>query len=986
VLLLCGTASAAPALRIPFERYRLPNGLTVILHEDHRTPHVAVNLLYGVGSADERPGRTGFAHLFEHLMFMGSKNAPEGTFDRIMEAEGGSNNASTSTDRTEYHEEGPAHLLETFLWLEADRMATLGSSLTLDQLNRQRDVVRNERRESYENQPYGRAELLVPGAMFPAGHPYSWPIIGAHADLVAASLDDVRQFFGQHYTPGNASLVIAGDFAPATARRMVERYFGWIADAARQRRYVPGSAPGVDRSTAAANGSGHDGRPPSGNVTTHHDGRPPGGNVTTRHDGRPAGGNVTTPAVPRAPRVRRMTITDRVALPRVTLLWHSPALFAPGDATCDLLASILGEGKSSRLYRDLVYRRQIAQDVTVYQESRRLSSLFRIEVTASPGHTPAELERAIDGHLATLRARLPSRREVDRARRRIEADFVRRLEPLADRAGLLNHYQFHRGDPGALQYDLERYRRLTAEDLRRTASALLRPVRRLTIVVLPGKVSEEKPGGTVPNPPGQPPSTSAGASSPAPVVPDYMARPPRIPAPRPVRLPTIRYFRLANGLEVVLVERHTLPLVSMRMTVRAGGTADPRGRDGLANLTASMLDEGAGARTALQIGEELDQIAAEYDAEVLYETTALNLSVLKSAVAPGLELFADVLLRPRLSRAEFLRVHREHLADLQQRRTEPDAVANLVFRRVVYGDNHPYGRPLEGYPATMRRLTPRDLRRFHQRWFRPENSVLVVAGDLTLPELRNLADRAFGRWRSTRRHQLLPNPSLITPRSSLVLVPFPGAPQSALRLGHPGPARSTPDYAALEAVNTILGGTFTSRLNQNLRERHGYTYGAGSGFAWQRGPGPFRIGAAVFRERTANALTECLREVKRIRRELVSDEELRKAKATLREQWVQALATNDDTVELLSRLRALGLPLTEPARHLRRLPTLTAPELRAAAARHLRPEQFTVVVVGDPSVKASLVAAGLGTPVLRDVDGSRIPASRTALKRTAKRK
>jgi zinc protease len=956
-------AQAATALMVPFERYRLANGMTVILHEDHRTPQVAVNLWYGVGSGDERPGRTGFAHLFEHLMFMGSKNAPEGSFDRIMEAEGGNNNATTSMDRTNYFEEGPAHLLETFLWLEADRMATLGPTLTLDQLNRQRDVVRNERRQSYENAPYGRAELLIQPAMYPKGHPYNWPVIGAHADLVAASLEDVRGFFARHYTPANASLVIAGDFEPPDARRLVERYFGWMGGQATSER-----------------------RP-----TTHDNEFRP-----TTDYGRASSGNVTTRAPLGAPSPRRIKVSDRVALPRLTMVWHSPALFAPGDAACDLLASILAEGKSSRLYRDLVYRRQIAQEVEVRQESHRLTSLFRIDVTCSPGRSPAELERAVDAHLATLRARAPSAREVDRARRRIEADFVRHLEPLAQRADLLNHYQFYRRDPGALQFDLDRYRRLTPADLRQTAAAVLRPEKRLTLTVAPGAVASEseKAGVLTPQPPSLKGRRSLETADPVMMLPEYMSQPPRLPAPRPVRLPVVRSFRLRNGLEVALVEKHELPLVSMRMMVRAGGGADPNGLDGLASLTAEMLDEGAGGRTALALGEQLDQLAADLDTEALYETSDVDLSLLKAALKPGLTLFADVLLRPRFAPSEFQRVRRERLADLAQRRTDPEEVAGLVFRRAVYGDRHPYGRPLEGYPATVRRLSPQAVRQFHQRHFRPQNAILVVAGDLTLTELRPLVEHAFGGWRPTpaaagAARATGPATTLssrVPSHSSLVLVPFPGAPQSALRIGHPGPSRSTPAFTALEALNTIFGGTFTSRLNLNLRERHGYTYGAGSGFVWQRGPGPFRIGASVFRDRTTEAVSETLREWRRIREEAVTEEELRKAKATLREQTVRDLATNDAIVGLLSRLRALALPLDEPARQLSRLGSLTAADLRSAARTYLHPDRATVVIVGDPSVARALAPLRLGPPELRDTEGGRAVPRRSASKQSTKRK
>src|SRR4051812_2839884 len=311
-------------VKIDFETFVLPNGLTVILHVDRGSPLVAVNLWYHVGSKDEEPGRTGFAHLFEHLMFMGSKNAPYPSFDTIMEAWGGHNNGTTSNDRTNYYEIGPTNLLETMLWLEADRLATLAEVITDEELERLRKVVQNERRQSYENRPYGQSELAIPDAMYPADHPYHWPTIGSHEDLEAAGLQDVRDFFTRFYLPSNASLVVAGDFDLPTGRALVEKYFGWIP-----------KRPAPARRT-----------PPPATITENKD----------------------------------ITLTDRVQLPRLRLCWHSPALFAAGDADLDLAAQVLGGGKSSRLYKTLVFEQRLAQDAFAYQSSQMLGSLFHVGV------------------------------------------------------------------------------------------------------------------------------------------------------------------------------------------------------------------------------------------------------------------------------------------------------------------------------------------------------------------------------------------------------------------------------------------------------------------------------------------------------------------------------------------------------------------------------------------------------------------------------
>jgi zinc protease len=433
LMLAAGTASAAhepTALKLPVERYVLPNGLVVILHEDHRLPNVVVDLLFHVGSKDEKPRRTGFAHLFEHLMFMGTKNVPNGAFDSIMEAAGGSNNASTSEDLTNYYESGPANLVETFLWLEADRLAHLPDDMTKTKLDLQRDVVKNERRERIENQPYGRVALELPDKLYPPRHPYHHPVIGSHEDLDAARVDDVKAFFRQYYVPANASLVVSGDFAPADAKRLIEKYFVWMP----KRPVPPHSAP------------------------------------------KPV-------ALQKPARVR---FKDAVQLPRVVLAWHSPGSFQPGDADSDLLAALLGGGKSSRLYQALVYQRKIAESVEVEQRNARYGSHLVIEVTALSGHTAAELENAVDEELARLLgAAPPTAAELERARAYVETALLRQLESPVHLAETLNLFDYHFGDPRKVETEyLGRYDAVTLPGLIGWAKKLL-AAPRVSVEVLP---------------------------------------------------------------------------------------------------------------------------------------------------------------------------------------------------------------------------------------------------------------------------------------------------------------------------------------------------------------------------------------------------------------------------------------------------------------------------------------------------------------------
>jgi predicted Zn-dependent peptidase len=425
-----GAAAERTTLHVPLSRYVLANGLTVILHEDHRSPTVAVNLWFRVGSKDEKKGRTGFAHLFEHLMFMGTKNVPNGSFDTLMETAGGQNNASTSEDRTNYYEAGPANLLETFLYLEADRLSSLPDDMTTEKVDLQRDVVKNERRASYENRPYGRVELVLPEQLFPVGHPYHHPVIGSHEDLTAARVDDVKAFFRQYYVPSNASIVIAGDFAPSDAKRLVDKYFAWMP----KQKVPPHAAPKPVRLAKAA----------------------------------------------------RVSMKDAVQLPQVTLAWLSPASYEPGDAEADLLASLLGTGKSSRLYQALVYERKIAQAVAVEQRSARYQSSFVIKVNAQSGHGSAEIERAIDEELRKLLgAAPPTAAELERARAKAQTTLLREVETAERMADQLSFFEYRFGDPGKIDsLLLGRYDSVTLAQLTAVAKQVL-TAPRVTVTVEP---------------------------------------------------------------------------------------------------------------------------------------------------------------------------------------------------------------------------------------------------------------------------------------------------------------------------------------------------------------------------------------------------------------------------------------------------------------------------------------------------------------------
>ena len=418
--------------RISFEKYTLPNGLQVILHEDHSTPIVAVNTWYHVGSADEQPGRTGFAHLFEHIMFMGSQNVPVGMFDQWLEAAGADNNGSTTEDRTNYYEVLPSNALELALWLDADRMGFLLPTMDLPKVDLQRDVVKNERRQSYDNVPYGRADETILAALYPKTHPYSWPVIGSMADLSAATLDDTKNFFRTYYAPNNATLAIAGDFDPARAKQLVEKYFGPI----------------------------------------------PRGPAVTRR--------TTVPAVV-IPRDTFLVLEDKVQLPRLFYTWPTVKLFAPDDAALDILAQVLANDKNSRLYKKLVYDLQVVQSVRAFQESSRLTGKFQVDVLPKPGQATAEIDKLVQAEISGIINNGITQRELVRAQNSYRAQFLDRIASVLGKADALNSYNYFAGTPDYVQQDAARYDRVTTADVQRVARTYLGKPKIVLTVVPEGK-------------------------------------------------------------------------------------------------------------------------------------------------------------------------------------------------------------------------------------------------------------------------------------------------------------------------------------------------------------------------------------------------------------------------------------------------------------------------------------------------------------------
>jgi zinc protease len=909
--------AAATPIDIPklsFEKFTLPNGLEVILSEDHRLPLTAVNLWYHVGPANEEPGRTGFAHLFEHMMFQGSKYVPSDSHFRLLEAVGATGiNGTTDFDRTNYFETVPASELELALWIESDRMGYLLDRLDQTSLSNQQDVVRNERRQSTENRPYGIVEEGLYHLLFPKTHPYYAAVIGSHADIQAAKLENVRSFFKLYYAPNNASLAIVGDIIPAATRKLVEHYFGSL------RRGQP--VPKI---------------------------------------------SVETPPVTAE---RRAVLSDRVELQRVYMGWITSPIFKEGDADAAVAAIILGGGRASRLYKTLVYDKQIAQDVSAQQESLMLGSVFEIRVTARPGHSAGEIEKALDLELARFREAGPGASEVESARNIIETRNIQRLETFGGFGGVadrLNRYNHYLGTPDYITQDVDRYRKVTRDSVKAFAQQQLRPNARAVVHGVPGQPDL---GPQVPPPPQTSSALGRGAESVNADEP-WRTEQPMPVASRALQVPVPTSFRLPNGLTVIVNERPALPVVAASVVLKTGSDANPSDKPGLASFTTAMLDEGTTTRTALQIADEVARLGGTLSTGSSADSMQVTMDSLKRTFPAMLELAADVVRRASFPAEEIERQRASRLAGLVQQRESPNATADAAMLAALYGHGHAYGFTELGTETSNRAMSRDDLQKFWAQNFVPNNAALIVSGQLTTAELEPLVEKAFGDWKpGTLAERSLGTP--VTTTSRLVFVDKPGAPQTQLRVASIGAPRSTPDYEPVLVMNTALGGLFSSRINMNLREEHGYTYGARSQFGFRRSAGPFQISSGIRTDVTAPAVAEIFKEVDRMRATPLSSNELSVAKDYLVRSLPAQFETAGRVTASTANLFIYDLGLDYYAKYPARLTAVTADQAKAAAQKYVVPEKLLIVVVGDQSkIKPELDKLMLGPAEVRTADGT----------------
>ncbi|MBL15974.1 MAG: insulinase family protein [SAR202 cluster bacterium] len=877
---------------IAFEKHTLSNGLDVILHEDHTIPVVAVNVWYHVGSKDEEMGRTGFAHLFEHVMFEGSKHHNSSHFEPLQKA-GANLNGSTTPDRTNYWEDVPTNYLDLALWLEADRMGFLLDALDQQRLDIQRDVVKNERRQSYENRPYGMAHWHLQEALYPLPHPYNWMTIGSQEDLDAATLDDIKAFFTRFYTPTNASLAIAGDIDMGEALEMANKYFSNLA---------PGEA--VPRKG--------------------------------RHDSGLKG------------RIE-LEMRDKVTLPRTYIAWPTSPEGDVDDAPLEIYQAIMSDGLTSRLHKSLVYEKQIAQNANMRYHSSEISGQCVMSVTAAEGHELAEVEAAADAEMARLLREPPTDEEITRVKNRIEASHFRslaRIGGFGGRADQLNHFSVFSANPELINTSLDKYMKVTREDIIRVAETVLGG-NQVRLRVLP-----------------EPSLSPATVTIDRTIMPEPKAEPVFNP-PTPTRT------TLSNGMGISVIEQRGLPIVAFGMLMDAGASRDPEQLPGLAGFTAQMLPEGTTSKNSQEIAQAFEFIGSRISAEGRREYTLLSAETLTKHWPTALELTADLVLNPSFPDHEVERVRREHLTELRRGKDEPNAVAEQLMAGLVFQRDSGYGHPLSGTENSIGALTRDDMVRQFSQDYNPANANLIVVGDVSIDEVAKRAEEIFGSWKggdSSANGVATIAPSNGT--ATIYLVDRPGAPQSVIRAMHTTIPRLHPDYLGLTLMNYAFGGQFSARLNQNLRQEKGYSYGYQSHVQWFRGPSLMLAGGSVQTEVTKESVFETLKEFNEVRGSRpISAEELDNSKQSVLRSFPANFERPGAIMGQVLQMVQFGLPDDYLQTVRSNVEAVTLDEVHRVTQELVRPDQLKILVVGDrQQIEKGLRELDIPTVIL-DVDG-----------------
>lgn len=921
VLAITSCTNRKPAdekLSISFEKYTMPNGLQVVLHEDHSDPVISYDIMYHVGSSREVPGKTGFAHLFEHLLFMGSENVPNGSFDKILESMGGSNNGGTSRDITTYYEIFPKNALEKVLWLESDRMGFFINSVTPKSLAIQQNVVQNEKRQTEDNSPYGFTDYVISKNLYPASHPYNWEVIGEMEDLKNASLNYVKSYYNTFYGPNNATLVLAGDFNSDSVKVLLNKYFG--------------------------------------EIKSH-------GTVAPR-----------TSMVPVLDKTLKFYHEDNFAnAPELTMVWPVPQSYQKDAYALDFLARVLSDGKKAPLYKVLVKEKQLTSNASAYNNSQELAGEFTISIRANEGKNLKEVEAAVFEAFDRFEKEGITEKDVERVKASMENGFYEGITSVSGKSMQLAFYNTVMNDPGYIEKDIQNIKAVTLNDIKTVYEKYIKgkphvvtsfvPKGKTDLMAensLPAGIKEENISAATQV------QIAEGAAQEIEKTPSLIdrTREPAAAADPEVKVPLIWKAKLENGIELYGIENNELPIVQVKISMEGGIRQDKLDKPGVANMVSNVLPQGTKNKTPEELEEEIKLLGSTITMSAGSEEMVINASALSRNFDKTAGIIKEILLKPRWDSTEFVLALTRNRNRIIQSEAQPRSVAGLLFSKLLYGPQNIFGYRSIGTRESIEKITMDDLKAYFENNFSPSITRIHIAGNVSKEQAVKAFSALGNDWKE-KQVTINDYPVPQSPeKSQIYFYDMPGAGQSVIDIGYLALSRENPDFPKADFVNYRLGGNFSSIFNQILREQRGFTYGASSYFQEMKNTAPFVATSSVRSDATLESISIFKNEMEKYRQG-VSEEDLQFIKNSMIRSNALRFETNYSLVDMLSTMTKYNFPNDFIKKEEEVIKNMTVEEHKAIAQKYINPDRMYYVIVGDAATQLKpLEKAGLGKPVL----------------------
>ena len=914
----CTKAPEADKLKISYEKYVMPNGLQVILHADHSDPMISYAIMYHVGSSREVPGKTGFAHLFEHLLFGGSENIPTGTFDKIIEGAGGNNNGFTSRDVTTYFEMFPKNALEKVLWLESDRMGFFINSVTPRSLAIQQNVVQNEKRQSEDNSPYGFTDYVISKNLYPASHPYNWEVIGEMDDLKNATLEDVKNYYEHFYGPNNATLVLAGDFNPDSVKLLINKYFG--------------------------------------EIKSH-------GEVAVR-----------SAMIPTLDKTVKLYHEDNFAnVPEITMVWPVPQAYEKDAYALDFLAKILADGKKAPLYKVLVKEKNLTSKTSAYNNPGELTGEFTISIRANEGKTLKEIEDAVYEAFARFEKEGITEKDIERVKASSEKNFYTRIESVFGKSLQLAFYNTFLNDPGYIVKDIDNIKAVTLDDVKMVYDKYIKAKPHIVTSFVPKGKPEMIAANSVPAGVKEENINEASQVEIAQTTNENIVKTASLinrtiePAPGEeprVTVPVIWKTTLANGIMVYGIQNKELPIVEISLSISGGVYQDKIELPGVAGMVASVLPQGTKNRTPEELEEEIELLGSSINMYSGREEISMNAGTLSRNFDKTVALMKEILLEPRWDSAEFRMAQTRTKNRIIQAEAQPRSVANQLFFRLLYGTDNIFGYNTSGTRESIEKIKLDDLKAWYEKNCSPSVTKILVAGNVTEEQVLAALKPLETEWQAKRvilnNYPITQGPE----KSQIYFVDIPGSRQSVIYIGYLALSRENPDYVKADFINYRLGGAFTSILNQILREEKGFTYGASSYFQELKVIAPFIAASSVRSDATLESVKIFKDEMEKYR-DGISESDLQFIKNCMIRSNALRFETNGSLVGMLATMTKYGLPDDYIKKDEDIMKNITLEEHKAITDKYIVPDRMYYVIVGDAATQMKqLEKIGFGKPIL----------------------